>query len=68
MLVYKVLGGKRACPWRIAAMVTEIGGSLQEKQFIFQHILREANKLKDHLENITIDKELSHSQVLIEIN
>ena len=65
MLMYKVLGGKWECPWMIAAMVTEIQGSLQGKQFIFQHILRKENQLQDYLENITIDKKLSHSQVLI---
>ncbi|KAH0704871.1 hypothetical protein KY289_009947 [Solanum tuberosum] len=55
MLLYKVLEKKWACPWIIAEMVTEIQSCLQDKQVIFQHILREGNKLADHVANFVID-------------
>jgi len=56
MLMYKVLEGKWACPLIIGAMVTEIRACLQEKQFTFQHILREGDKLADHMATIAIDR------------
>ncbi|KAG5588398.1 hypothetical protein H5410_048832 [Solanum commersonii] len=37
--------------------MSKIQACLQEKQFIFQHILREGNKLAHHFANIAIDKE-----------
>uniref|UniRef100_A0A0V0HCS3 Putative ovule protein n=1 Tax=Solanum chacoense TaxID=4108 RepID=A0A0V0HCS3_SOLCH len=56
MLLYKVLEGKWATPWVIADMVEEIKACLRNKQYKFQHILREGNQLADYFANIALDK------------
>ncbi|KAK4708059.1 hypothetical protein R3W88_028984 [Solanum pinnatisectum] len=56
MLLCKVLEGKWTTPWIITDMVAEIRTYLQNKQHIFQHILREGNQLAYYLANIAIDE------------
>ncbi|KAH0777413.1 hypothetical protein KY290_008824 [Solanum tuberosum] len=56
MLMCKVLKEQWLVPWIIADMVEEIKACMKDKQHIFQHTLREGNKLADYLANRAIDK------------
>lgn len=56
MLLCKVLKGKWVTPWALSDIVEEIKTCLQDKQYTFQHILREGNQLADYIANKAIEQ------------
>ncbi|XP_070034648.1 uncharacterized protein LOC142175248 [Nicotiana tabacum] len=44
-------------PWSIANQVDEIKSLLSRGVFHLDHVLREGNKLADHLANVTLDQQ-----------
>ncbi|XP_070054341.1 uncharacterized protein [Nicotiana tomentosiformis] len=57
LLMKKVLDDVWESPWSIANQVDEIKGLLAKGVFQIVHVLREGNKLADHLENLTLDQQ-----------
>ncbi|KAH0712511.1 hypothetical protein KY289_008470 [Solanum tuberosum] len=51
----KVLIGKWECPWNIAVEVDQIMEMMKAKNIHIQHIMREGNKLSDHIANLALD-------------
>lgn len=55
MLLWKVLEGKWSCPWIIEDIMSTIKDSMQHIIHVYQHTLREGNKLADYIANLAIE-------------
>ncbi|KAH0715165.1 hypothetical protein KY284_008070 [Solanum tuberosum] len=55
LLLKQVLTGKWECPWNIAVEVDQIMEMMKAKNIHIQHIMREGNKLADHIANLALD-------------